>query len=105
MSVKMKEHFYPDFTVYRNNYAPILQVERYSPIHVPFLAASFSCMFLLCEYSLKIARREQRYVSLDLSFCWGPSFSSIPLELSFIYSRAIPGRVNIGTTRLGIVKV
>src|SRR2546425_1442147 len=43
ISVKAKEHFYTDLTTYTKKYAPMLHAKRYSPIHAPFLAASFSC--------------------------------------------------------------
>jgi hypothetical protein len=77
MSVKAKEHFNTDLTTHTKKYAPMLHAERYSPIHAPFHAASFSCISLLCEYRLNIARREQRFVRLDLSFCWGITRFSI----------------------------
>src|SRR6185437_5511074 len=69
LSVKTKEHFNTALTTYMKQYVPMLHAERYSLINAPFLAASFSCILLLCEYSVNIARREQCYVRLDLSFC------------------------------------
>src|SRR5579859_332888 len=48
ISVKAKKHFNTDLTAYMNEYALMLHAERYSPIHAPFLAASFSCILLLC---------------------------------------------------------
>lgn len=64
--VKAREHFYTDLTAYTKKYAPMLHAEHYSPIPAPFLAASF-----FYKDSLNVARGEQHYARLDLSFCWG----------------------------------